>query len=118
MKLMTKKQQQLSPTEPVLNESDMFLEIFYPDFVKISYALLEKEKRKDFSFGKNRRRPQCDQMARLFFQYLAIHNNDVLSNYIKKFAKIGFTFCQLLNEPSKFCKMPKSGHTEDAKPIQ
>ena len=55
MKLMTKKQQQLSPTEPVLNESDMFLEIFYPDFVKISYALLEKEKRKDFLVDKKKK---------------------------------------------------------------
>jgi len=55
MKLMTKKQQQLSPTEPVVNESDMFLEIFYPDFVKISYALLEKEKRKDFLVDKKKK---------------------------------------------------------------
>ena len=36
---------------------------------------------------------QCDQMARLVFQFLAICSNETLLNSI--------TFCQILNRPSK-----------------
>ena len=43
---------------------------------------------------------QCDQMARLVFQNLAICNNHILPDSIKC-AKIGSTFLQLLSRPSK-----------------
>ena len=43
---------------------------------------------------------QCDQMARLVFQNLAICNNHNLPDSIKC-AKIGSTFLQLLSRPSK-----------------
>ena len=47
---------------------------------------------------------QCDQMASLFFQYLAIYNNELLSNSTHKFAKVGSQICQKRKEPSKNCQ--------------
>ena len=42
---------------------------------------------------------QQDQMSRLFFQYLAIYDNE---NWLfcKIFAKVGSKFCEILNKPS------------------
>ena len=43
---------------------------------------------------------QCDQMARLFFQFLAIYNNESLHSK-EMFSKLGLQFCQILNKSSK-----------------
>ena len=62
---------------------------------------------------------QCDQMAKSFVQYLAIFNNVNLPNS----AKVGSTFCQILNKPLINCPIrliflinrrnfAKSGHTD------
>ena len=45
---------------------------------------------------------QCDQMTRLFPQYLSNYNNDSLPTSIK-IAKVGLKFCQKYNKPSKVC---------------
>ena len=66
---------------------------------------------------------QCDQMARLIFQNLAICKNHNLPNSLKC-AKIGSKFWQMLSIPSKHCpktlksllkrrNFAKSGHTDD-----
>ena len=39
-------------------------------------------------------------MTRLFFQYLAIYNNDILP-------KVGSQLCQITNKPLKYCQIPK-----------
>ena len=43
---------------------------------------------------------QCDQMEKLFFQYLAIHDNEKMPNG-QKIDKVGSIFGQILNKPSK-----------------
>ena len=48
---------------------------------------------------------QCDQMTRLFVQYLAIYNNKNLPSSIK-FAKVGSKFCT--NKKLVTPKMPKT----------
>ena len=39
---------------------------------------------------------QCDQMTRLFVQYLAMTRIEILPNSMTKIAKVGSKFCQLL----------------------
>ena len=46
---------------------------------------------------------QSDLMDRLFVQNLTTHNNENLHNSVK-IAKLGWSFCQVLDKPSK---MPK-----------
>lgn len=57
---------------------------------------------------------QCDQMTRLFPQYLSNYNNDSLPTSIK-IAKVGLEFCQILNNAAKTCqrllKFCRSGKT-------
>ena len=64
---------------------------------------------------------QCDRMAILLFQYLAIQNNKICPKY-EIFGKEGSQFCQILNSYSrkgpklvkvipKWRNFVKSGHT-------
>ena len=63
----------------------------------------------------------CDQIAKLEVQFVAIFHNVNLPNS-KKIAKVGSTFCQILNKPlrkwqirlkflPKWRNFAKSGHT-------
>ena len=47
---------------------------------------------------------QCDQMARLFFQYLAIYNDEILPKSIQKSPKVGSQLWQISNKPFKSCQ--------------
>ena len=44
-------------------------------------------------------RYQCDQMARLFFQFLFTRIK--VYHFDKMFSKVGLQFCQIINKPSK-----------------
>ena len=46
---------------------------------------------------------QCDQMVRLFLQYLFIYSNENQPNGIQNLSKRVSNFCQILNMPSKCC---------------
>ena len=48
---------------------------------------------------------QCDQMARLLFQYLAIYNFENLPNSIRSLPKYVQNFSKYLMEPLKFAKV-------------
>ena len=49
-------------------------------------------------------RGQCDQMARLFLKYLALYDNALWPDSIKKVARVDSQFCQLLIKPFKLAK--------------
>ena len=46
---------------------------------------------------------QCDQMARLFFQYLAIYKDEILPKNTQKSPKVGSQLYQISNKPLKCC---------------
>ena len=43
---------------------------------------------------------QCDQISRLFVQYLAIYNNGNVPKKGNKFLKVCSKFCRIVNKPS------------------
>ena len=47
--------------------------------------------------------PQCDQMVRLFVQFLAIYNSENLPS-CKKMGNAGTIFCQKLSKSAKSCQ--------------
>ena len=49
---------------------------------------------------------QCDQMGRLFFQYLAIYSNETHSAQWQFLAQAGSKYFQIMNTP--FEKLPKT----------
>ena len=46
---------------------------------------------------------QCDQVARLFFQFLAVESNENLPLW-RNVCQSSLEFCQVLNKPSKDCQ--------------
>ena len=48
---------------------------------------------------------QCDQISRLFFQYFAIYNNEILPKGIQKVPNKGSQLCQISNKPLKCWKI-------------
>ena len=65
--------------------------------VLISQVILNQESKCSNSWG------QCDQMARLFFQYLAIYNDENLTRSIQKVPNKGSQLCQISNKPLLKC---------------
>ena len=60
---------------------------------------------------------QCDQMARLFFKYLAICNNKIWPNCIKHLPKYVEHFAKFSNVAKDFEHFAKSGHTYEQSQI-
>ena len=78
--------------EKVFNGDQM-----YPKGVSAFY---EKEKSSMKGIG-----GQCDQIARLIFQYWAIYNIENLPNTIGKLPKYVKNFAKYLTDPLKFAKV-------------